>query len=470
MRIMSWNIRDGGACGKIENVLQSIEKHNPDIVVLTEYISNRRELLETRLRGMGFSNVFMTTPPGYSYGVVIASKMRCKDIVYDYEPPNMEYRWKEVYLPDSEIRLLAVSVPEAGEPGRDISRKQFLSTLSNYCDFRRLIGDRVIVMGDFSSEAIDDYRDIDKTDTFHRAIEMGWRDPWQEQNKGFQEFSYFPAGKTGPGCRSDRVLLSPKMGKFDTDYRYLHLEREQGISDHSIQMLEVSFTESLSPLAQEAVHQQPSKAGASNYPFMLGYGKSMALYWTMTEKASDMLRQFGDYCLRPVVWFNPSFSLGGKGSNAVGYFDGIIMGDSKILQIKGEWNGVGPIYDEINIDTKTLERHEVLRWYIANWKLGYSWDYFVRDMGDLYNQHFGKKIPAPDRIMARKLEKMMNKIHSHIEGIEDKDIIDVLLYINWVREDEGVPDTKVFPDSFELIRYMYPDEEEGPYIVMPMPR
>jgi len=467
MRIMSWNIRDGGSCGKIEEALDSIGKHNPDVVVLTDYVSNHRQLLEIRLRELGFTNLFITEPPGLAQGVLVASKLRCKDIVYDYEPPKQDYRWKEVLFPDHDFRLLAVSVPDPGDPGREITRRQFIQKLSEYCDFRRSVNDRVVITGDFATGAADHYMDIVTDDAFLRATEMGWRDPWQEQNPDREELSYFPLGTDGPGSRRDRTLVSPRMCRFDMDYRYLHLEREMGISDHSIQMLEVNFGDS--PAHAAGPHAR-STHPAHNHPLMLGYGKSAALYWAFAEKAGDMLSKYGDHCQKPVVWFNPSFALGGKGSNAVGYFDGVVVGDSKIIIVKGEWNGVGPIYEEINIDTKTLERHELLRWYILNWELGYSWEYFVRDKAEEYCRRFDKKMPRPDRIMAQKLEKMLNRIHSMMEDIKDEDIIDALLYVVWIREDEGWPETKVFPDSFDLLSYEYPAEEEGPYIEMPMPR
>lgn len=467
MRIMSWNIRDGGACGKIEEVLESISKHNPDVLVLTEYVSNRRELLEANLRELGFFNIFVSDPPRMAHGVLVASKLRCKDIVYDYEPPKQEYRWKEVFFPDFDFRLLAVSVPEAGEPGRELTRRHFLHKLSEYCDFRRLVNDRVVITGDFATDAVDHYSEIDTEDVFHRSVEMGWRDPWQEQSKGGFEPSYYRSTDDCVGSRRDRTLVSPRMCRFDMDYRYLHLEREMGISDHSIQMLELRMGDAGSNLPSP--HSRPTHS-THTHPQMLGYGKSAALYWAMAEKSADMLEKYGDHCKRPVVWFNPSFALGGKGSNAVGYFDGVVMGDSKLLILKGEWNGVGPVYEEVNIDAKTLERHEIFRWYILNWKLGYSWDYFVRDMGEEYTQHFNKKMPSPDRIMARKLEKMLNRIHSQLENIQDADIVDALLYVVWIREDEGLPDTKVFPGTFELLRYEYPADEEGPYIELPLPR
>lgn len=465
MKIMSWNIGTERLCVKIEDVLEAVAKHRPEVLVLGGYSPQQSQLLETQLRELGYLNIHTSEPPLKAKGVMVASKLRCQSITYDYEPPQQSHRWKEVMFPDFQFRLLAVSVPEPGPHGKDLNRARFLQKLSEYCDFRHSVKDQVIITGDFAVDAVDHYTEIQDEDIFCRSIEMGWRDPWQEGGRSDYEPTYFPPGDAR-GVRRDRTLLSPQMAQHDCDYRILHLEREQGLTEHGIQMIDLRIGGS-GPKATTATAPVSRAKGKS--PRVYGYGKSAALQWAMVERVDDMLGRFGDAGRDPVVWFNPSFALGGKGASAVGYFDGIVMGDQKLLIVKGEWNGVGPVYDEMNIDARTIERHGVLRWYILNWKLGYSWDFFVRDMGEEYTRCFDKKMPSPDRIMARKLEKLLNRIHSQLDNLQEDDIIDVLLYVTWIRENEGVPDTRVFPESFELIRYDYPVADEEPYIEMPVP-
>ena len=55
LKFLNWNIMKGGG-PRIDRIVERIQHHNPDIVVLTEFQNNKRgELLQTELAGTGWN-------------------------------------------------------------------------------------------------------------------------------------------------------------------------------------------------------------------------------------------------------------------------------------------------------------------------------------------------------------------------------------------------------------------------------
>lgn len=174
MKIMSWNIKNGGAVfhckdrdykpipSNINNILATIRKENPDILVLQEFQYQYWDrLIENGLKKDGYRNFlfyedYLNEEHDGANGVLLCNKLgqwnmlpRPADI-YEYTYRN----WCEVELPDKNLRLLAVDVPleEEFHGVKDIKkRKAFLEDglKRRFLEYRDMETPAVI-LGDFN--------------------------------------------------------------------------------------------------------------------------------------------------------------------------------------------------------------------------------------------------------------------------------------------------------------------------------
>jgi exonuclease III len=78
---------------------------------------------------------------------------------------------------------------------------------------------------------------------FGRLSTLGWTDMWRHHNPGITEciwYSKLKSGVRGNGFRLDHAFATPSLVQRITSCRYSHVEREAGISDHSIVIVELA--------------------------------------------------------------------------------------------------------------------------------------------------------------------------------------------------------------------------------------
>ena len=71
---------------------------------------------------------------------------------------------------------------------------------------------------------------------FQQLLKNGWVDAWRSRNKDKQEFTWVST-KQKNGFRYDHALVSTSINKAITEVRYNHNVRLEGISDHSMLIL-----------------------------------------------------------------------------------------------------------------------------------------------------------------------------------------------------------------------------------------
>ena len=77
---------------------------------------------------------------------------------------------------------------------------------------------------------------------FAKLSESGWTDMWRYHNTATTEwtwYSKFRGGARGNGFRLDHAFATPSLSPRITSCRYSHAERDAGVSDHSMLILEV---------------------------------------------------------------------------------------------------------------------------------------------------------------------------------------------------------------------------------------
>jgi len=77
---------------------------------------------------------------------------------------------------------------------------------------------------------------------FDVLLEKGWIDAWRSRNPEAREFTWFSRGYNN-GFRLDHALVSPSVDQRIEVVRYSHREREEGITDHSMMVVDLEAGE-----------------------------------------------------------------------------------------------------------------------------------------------------------------------------------------------------------------------------------
>lgn len=102
-----------------------------------------------------------------------------------------------------------------------------------------IVGKPALFIGDFNTgrHYFDESGATFSSAQFMDLIEAaGFKDIWRERNGEAREFSWYSTH--GNGFRLDHTFASPSLAEIVKDVYYSHREREDGISDHSIMIVE----------------------------------------------------------------------------------------------------------------------------------------------------------------------------------------------------------------------------------------
>ncbi len=234
MRIMEWNLQYGGAQERLPGILEAVRRHAPDLLVLLEFRPERVIEVSLSLTALGYPYILNSQPPPRTSGILVASK----GALVQMEVPRVRsspHRWMEVSPEGSDLRILAVHVPGASDlPGK----MEFWQTLLEYGKEAVERKDRRVIIGDLSTGLERDSEGTPFLGTEHLVtlLGMGWRDVWREYHQLSREYSW--RSSAGKGMRTDHALVSPQV-HHPLWARYSHQEREGGLSDHSILILDI---------------------------------------------------------------------------------------------------------------------------------------------------------------------------------------------------------------------------------------
>ena len=102
--------------------------------------------------------------------------------------------------------------------------------------------ERLILLGDFNicAPGADGPNRLPCCDAFEALPTFGWVDAWRAVNPDASDFSYVDlTRKARTEWRIDHAFVSPPLAGHVGACRYSHVEREQGLSDHSILLLDL---------------------------------------------------------------------------------------------------------------------------------------------------------------------------------------------------------------------------------------
>jgi hypothetical protein len=190
----------------------------------------------------------------------------------------------------------------------------------------------------------------------------------------------------------------------------------------------------------------------------LAYGEDALTYYALSSRLDEVLFQLKDRSSpdRTLAIYRPSFGRGvgahrSKRYATFGEFDAILASPEAVYLIESKWHHSSEVKGgTIILRERQVARHDIFRWYRANWKSHSEgdWDAFAETHQKEFRKVFRTGRLAPTKSRLRKnLEFVLSRVEAYGRKTED-----VVLFI-------GLGGTRppkyVVPDGFRLVTLSY---------------
>ena len=232
MKLLIWNIQQGGGPRR-ERIAASIIRHNPDIVALIEFVPGTAAPLLNRLREAGFNYQSCTNRRGFDYALCVLSKYPVISRPSGLPLLDESGLWLELTVPTHDFSFGVVHAPTSPRT----RMKAFLSDLVSVAKSKA--DHPFLFVGDFNTGIgpadgpLNNFGDVDRFTALQTA---GFTDIWRHLHSDRFEQTWCRNGKE---YRIDHALVSESLLPRVTGCRYSHEERIDGISDHSVLLVEI---------------------------------------------------------------------------------------------------------------------------------------------------------------------------------------------------------------------------------------
>lgn len=236
MKILTWNIRQGGSFSRLGPIIRALVKHDPDVIVLTEYWEGEKgERIKNGLLLQGYPHLLSSKPVERTNGILIASKEPVTPYpAYEDVPKE---RWIEICIKAFELNVLAIHVPSISSNIH--SKENFWKQVKQYAKYK--LDTRTVIVGDFNTGLSNDAQGTPFicSEYMQDILDYGWIDSWRYTHGLFNQYSWF--SNKGNGFRLDHILISPSLKDGLLESYLSHRERLDKISDHSILVTELQL-------------------------------------------------------------------------------------------------------------------------------------------------------------------------------------------------------------------------------------
>ena len=244
MKFLAWNIRHGGG-KRVERIVEEVSAYDAEVIALTEFRSGPGEALRAAFAERGWRYCETTAPAAGENGIAVFSTTPIERL----RPcPISEYavRWLEVGVPAFGVAVAVLHIMAAGSSKShplNIAKARFWDAVVEAARARS--DEPLLLAGDWNTGA--HFQDENgKTyvcsEQFGELSRLGWVDLWRRFNPGPTEWTWYSTlkgGVRGNGFRLDHAFASPALADRIHGCRYSHAEREAGISDHSVVVVEI---------------------------------------------------------------------------------------------------------------------------------------------------------------------------------------------------------------------------------------
>lgn len=245
MRILSWNIQHGGG-SRIPRIVEEISAYDPDVVALTEYRAVPGLSLCTAMKDRGLPCVETSNPTGSRNGIAIFSRSPIQ-LRPCPAPAESQFRWLDVHLPEYGFSAGILHIMAAGSGTKSpchLAKVALWDSVLAAAEVR--LHEPWLLLGDWNTGAhrLDEAgRTFVCAGHFAKLAAMGWTDLWRRHHPGATEYTWyskFKGGARANGFRLDHAFATPSLQSRVTTCRYSHAERDAGVTDHSMMIVEVA--------------------------------------------------------------------------------------------------------------------------------------------------------------------------------------------------------------------------------------
>lgn len=239
MRILSWNLQHGGG-SRVQRLGDALLTYDADVILLNEYRHNKigAELRE-RLAEAGY--LYQSAPHAEPRENIIFAASRLP-----FEATTFPGQLSEPELGDFTARILLVKIADLNifgiyMPGMQYKRPVFDFLLKLPTKY---LAENSLLMGDLNTGR--HYEDetgatFVSAPQFDALLAQGWIDSWRCRNPETREYTWYSRGYNN-GFRLDHALASPALNEKINDVYYSHKERECGVTDHSLMIVEIDHS------------------------------------------------------------------------------------------------------------------------------------------------------------------------------------------------------------------------------------
>ncbi|MGM9925339.1 MAG: endonuclease/exonuclease/phosphatase family protein [Bacillus sp. (in: firmicutes)] len=238
MKVLSWNIRQGGANGRFKPIADALLKYNADVVILTEFWEDEKgDYIKKHLAEAGYTYQATHQAPFKVNSVFLASKAACEDVTDMNKYAVPFERWTEFYFPENDFTLLGIHIPNHNSKLHD--KEVFWKELNAYA--KNNLHKRGLIIGDINTVLAEDSQEspLSCTKYLQELVESGWQDAWRCKHLDGTEYSFFNG--RGQGFRLDDAFITPALKDALVNCELSHAEREEGLSDHSVLIVELEL-------------------------------------------------------------------------------------------------------------------------------------------------------------------------------------------------------------------------------------
>jgi exodeoxyribonuclease III len=231
MRLLAWNIRQGGG-SRLPRIAEALKRHDAEIVVFSEYRGGpSASRLSRSLHSLGYRHATTVLPPPGRNGVLVAARRPFRE--RGAVGAGLPEPYRMVCVDFDMFRLIGVYMPNL------LAKIPYWDALITALSLPS--PNRALAIGDFNTcrAYVDEAGAIDATAHYIDAIEqIGFRDLWRHRHPHQREYSWFSTRNNG--FRIDHAFLSHELAACAGSVHYSHDERIAGLSDHSPLILELA--------------------------------------------------------------------------------------------------------------------------------------------------------------------------------------------------------------------------------------
>jgi exonuclease III len=228
------------------SIVEELTAYDADVIALTEYRAEPGKQLCATLGERGWTNVETTQAAGGVNGIAVFSRVPVRKLQHCPLPPEDAVRWLDLDFPKHGFGMAVLHIMAAGSARKhplNIAKVRFWDAVIEAAESR--LHEPQLLAGDWNTGA---HRVDEKGKTyvcaehFLKLSALGWHDMWRHHNPGRTEWTWYSTlkgGVRGNGFRLDHCFATPSLRPRITACRYSHRERDAGISDHSIVIVEI---------------------------------------------------------------------------------------------------------------------------------------------------------------------------------------------------------------------------------------